>query len=114
MSSRFPPGTHIPDYAPQQQPPLMPYHETSVFQPSSANFVLPQQYPNGIAPWHTPTQSHQMQPDIRDPAHERQRGPPVTEQKKHKRTRSGCFTCRTRRVKVRRFRSDILPALIHL
>ncbi|KAK2765135.1 hypothetical protein FQN54_008834 [Arachnomyces sp. PD_36] len=100
MSSRYPPGSHIPGYAPDH-PPVIPYHEQGVFHPSPATFVNPQQYPNGIAPWHNPTQSHQMQPDLRDPAQERerQRGPPTTEQKKHKRTRSGCFTCRTRRVK---------------
>lgn len=53
-----------------------------------------------------------MQPGLMDPVQERERekGPPVAEQKKHKRTRSGCYTCRTRRVKVRRLRPEALPS----
>ena len=63
------------------------------------NAMLPQ-YPTSLAFWHNP---HLLQQPIPDPsiaaAQSQMPGEPP-EQKKHKRTRSGCFTCRSRRIKV--------------
>lgn len=57
------------------------------------------QLPQSVAYWHSmPTQEADMVAPVGDPMSLQQ--PPTVEQKKHKRTRSGCFTCRARRVKV--------------
>ncbi|KAJ5087544.1 hypothetical protein N7456_011160 [Penicillium angulare] len=56
------------------------------------------QYPENLAFWHDPsaapitvsTPSYSKQPTLLHP---------ISDQKKHKRTRSGCFTCRARRIK---------------
>lgn len=56
-------------------------------------------YPSSLAFWHNP---HILQP-VADPSHpafQAQMAAMLPEQKKHKRTRSGCYTCRSRRVKV--------------
>ncbi|RHZ51555.1 hypothetical protein CDV55_103811 [Aspergillus turcosus] len=67
------------------------------------------QYPDSVAFWHNlPPQT--PQPGIPAPATPYSSAPPkqqqqpsvlhpVSDQKKHKRTRSGCFTCRSRRIK---------------
>lgn len=44
----------------------------------------------------------------------RRRPPPGSDHVKHRRTRSGCYTCRTRRVKVRWFLGQYLLSRIHL
>jgi hypothetical protein len=57
------------------------------------------QLPESVAYWHnTQIQQPGMMAPVGDPMSLQQQ--PAVEQKKHKRTRSGCFTCRARRVKV--------------
>lgn len=61
-----------------------------------------QQYQHPLTYWHHP-QSLPNQPVSPQEAFHGQSmpvSPAIPEQKKHKRTRSGCFTCRARRVKV--------------
>ncbi|KAL2834419.1 hypothetical protein BDW59DRAFT_47201 [Aspergillus cavernicola] len=75
--------------------------------PLSAYSVLGQsQYPESVALWNSPQpQQQQQQPQL--PAVPYTPATPKTpsllqqlpDQKKHKRTRSGCFTCRSRRIK---------------
>ncbi|KAL4917300.1 hypothetical protein BDW62DRAFT_184158 [Aspergillus aurantiobrunneus] len=78
--------------------------------PLSAYSILGQnQYPESVALWHNPSaqQQHQPQPQSQIPAVPFTLATPKTpsllqplpDQKKHKRTRSGCFTCRSRRIK---------------
>ncbi|GKZ56145.1 hypothetical protein AnigIFM50267_001675 [Aspergillus niger] len=76
--------------------------------PLSAYSILGSgQYPDSVAYWHNP--SAQPQPPL-PPAAVAASYPsvppkaqsllqPTSDQKKHKRTRSGCFTCRSRRIK---------------
>lgn len=78
--------------------------------PLSAYSILGQnQYPESVALWHSPSaqQPQQSQSQSQIPAipltPTTSRTPsllqPLPDQKKHKRTRSGCFTCRSRRIK---------------
>ncbi|KAL4880451.1 hypothetical protein BJY04DRAFT_191296 [Aspergillus karnatakaensis] len=79
--------------------------------PLSAYSILGQnQYPESVALWHNPSaqqqlQQHQSQPQLPavpfTPATNKTPSllQPLPDQKKHKRTRSGCFTCRSRRIK---------------
>ncbi|KAL2793560.1 hypothetical protein BJX66DRAFT_223065 [Aspergillus keveii] len=75
--------------------------------PLSAYSILGQhQYSEGVALWHSSsTQQQQTQPQISPvpltPATPKTPSllQPLPDQKKHKRTRSGCFTCRARRIK---------------
>ncbi|KAI9368363.1 hypothetical protein BJX61DRAFT_524232 [Aspergillus egyptiacus] len=75
--------------------------------PLSAYSILGQtQYPESLALWHSP-QAQQPQPPTQASAAPYTPPAPKTptllqplpDQKKHKRTRSGCFTCRARRIK---------------
>lgn len=75
---------------------------------SAYSILGPSQYPESVAFWHTPSPV-QPQPATALPTpatsyvsstQKPQRSlQPVQDQKKHKRTRSGCFTCRSRRIK---------------
>ncbi|KAL3466387.1 hypothetical protein BJX64DRAFT_250764 [Aspergillus heterothallicus] len=75
--------------------------------PLSAYSILGQhQYSEGVALWHTSSAQQQpAQPQISPvpftPATPKTPSllQPLPDQKKHKRTRSGCFTCRARRIK---------------
>ncbi|KAL4871832.1 hypothetical protein BDV12DRAFT_163190 [Aspergillus spectabilis] len=77
--------------------------------PLSAYSILGQnQYPESVALWHSTSaqqQQHQSRPQLPavpfTPATPKTPSllQPLPDQKKHKRTRSGCFTCRSRRIK---------------
>ncbi|OQE42390.1 hypothetical protein PENCOP_c004G06348 [Penicillium coprophilum] len=60
----------------------------------------PTQYPESVAFWHDPSTAPTM---IVSPSYTTSQKQslfqPLSDQKKHKRTRSGCFTCRSRRIK---------------
>ncbi|KAL3474896.1 hypothetical protein BJX99DRAFT_230915 [Aspergillus californicus] len=97
MSHSFPPSqTSMTGYI-QEPPPL------------SAYSILGQnQYPESVALWHSSqTQQQQSQQQSQPPEASYTPATPKTpsllqslpDQKKHKRTRSGCFTCRSRRIK---------------
>ena len=70
--------------------------------PSSSSYSLfgPTQYPESVAFWHDPSATPTM---IAHPSYTTSQKQalfqPLSDQKKHKRTRSGCFTCRSRRIK---------------
>lgn len=55
----------------------------------------PSQYPESVAFWHTPSPV----PPFISTQNQQKSLQPGTEHKKHRRTRSGCFTCRSRRIK---------------
>lgn len=57
------------------------------------------QYPESVAFWHDPTAIPVMVPTASNPPKQPTILQPLPDQKKHKRTRSGCFTCRARRIK---------------
>ena len=77
--------------------PLMSFNEPDPYH-SYPMFLGPGQYSEGVAVWHShPVQAPSMS-TINGPAASQKQGP--VDQKKHKRTRSGCYTCRSRRVKV--------------
>ncbi|KAK2740759.1 hypothetical protein FQN57_005991 [Myotisia sp. PD_48] len=58
------------------------------------------QYPSHLAFWHNPhSLPHHPSPQAESSHGQAMSSISLPEQKKHKRTRSGCFTCRTRRVK---------------
>ncbi|EKV09702.1 hypothetical protein PDIG_29390 [Penicillium digitatum PHI26] len=61
---------------------------------SSYSFFGPKRYPESVAFWHDPSAAQ----TIKGPPKQALFQPPP-DQKKHKRTRSGCFTCRSRRIK---------------
>ncbi|KAL4986328.1 hypothetical protein BDW68DRAFT_129566 [Aspergillus falconensis] len=101
MADSFnPPQTSMTGYV-QEPPPL------------SAYSILGQnQYPESVALWHS-SSTQQLQQPQQPPSQSRIPAVPLTQatprtpsllqplpdQKKHKRTRSGCFTCRSRRIK---------------
>ncbi|KGQ00746.1 hypothetical protein PAAG_12589 [Paracoccidioides lutzii Pb01] len=61
------------------------------------SILRPSQYPDSITFWHNPHQQRISHPQGN---HSRlQMASIQNDQRKHKRTRSGCFTCRSRRVK---------------
>ncbi|KAJ5112495.1 hypothetical protein N7532_000540 [Penicillium argentinense] len=66
---------------------------------SAYSLFGPTQYPDSVAFWHDPSAA----PAMAVPAPSYPKQPtllqPISDQKKHKRTRSGCFTCRARRIK---------------
>lgn len=66
---------------------------------SAYSLFGPTQYPDSVAFWHDPSAA----PAMAVPAPPYPPKPtllqPIPDQKKHKRTRSGCFTCRARRIK---------------
>jgi hypothetical protein len=61
----------------------------------------PVQLPESVAYWHNTIQQPGMAPLSGLGSLQKQSAHGATDQKKHKRTRSGCFTCRSRRVKVK-------------
>ncbi|KAJ5666895.1 hypothetical protein N7462_011304 [Penicillium macrosclerotiorum] len=67
---------------------------------SAYSLFGPSQYPESVAFWHDPSAAA---PTMAIPAAYPSKQPtllqPLPDQKKHKRTRSGCFTCRARRIK---------------
>lgn len=78
--------------------------------PLSAYSILGQnQYPESVALWHSPSTQPQQEPQSQSHISAAPYTPatpktpsllqPLPDQKKHKRTRSGCFTCRSRRIK---------------
>jgi len=99
-------GHHIPNRAmnnpfyssehhpPNQVNPLAPPY--SRHPPvDNPRLLGPQQYSEGVSFWHTDEVS--SMPVGADPSSLRERGAHATA--KHRRTRSGCYTCRARRVK---------------
>ena len=78
-------------------PPLS-YHDPHSFLGSSRIFG-PQRYSEGVAFWYRPTEIDTIS-GIANQDPMRQSLSTATEHVKHRRTRSGCYTCRGRRVKV--------------
>ncbi|KOS36637.1 hypothetical protein ACN38_g12603 [Penicillium nordicum] len=69
---------------------------------SSSSYSLfgPTQYPESIAFWHDPSAAQTIiVPPSYTTSQKQALFQPLSDQKKHKRTRSGCFTCRSRRIK---------------
>ncbi|KAG2413655.1 hypothetical protein HFD88_002844 [Aspergillus terreus] len=107
MAHSFPSSqTSLTGYLPGA---LQPLQEPS---PLTAYSLLgPGQYPESVALWHNPSPqappqalprpppSAGSQPALAVPAPPSYPSAPKPDQKKHKRTRSGCFTCRSRRIK---------------
>ncbi|KKK22354.1 hypothetical protein P175DRAFT_0494478 [Aspergillus ochraceoroseus IBT 24754] len=101
--------------SPPPQAPMTGYLSGSLHpqepSPLSTYSILgPANYPKSVALWHNPpAQQQQQQPEPSPPQipAASYTAPPTTpsllqplpDQKKHKRTRSGCFTCRSRRIK---------------
>ncbi|KAJ5963836.1 uncharacterized protein N7479_003712 [Penicillium vulpinum] len=75
----------------------------SMKQESSASAYSlfgPTQYPESVAFWHDPSAAPTMiVPPSYTTSQKQALFQPLSDQKKHKRTRSGCFTCRSRRIK---------------
>ncbi|EER40201.1 C6 finger domain-containing protein [Histoplasma capsulatum var. duboisii H88] len=90
MSSYFPPGGPAEGYdAPST-------HAAAQFAAHPDILTTPQ-YPHTNSVWHYSHQPH-MPPPETPHAHFQMASAP-SDRRKHKRTRSGCFTCRSRRVK---------------
>ncbi|PGH30225.1 hypothetical protein GX50_07020 [[Emmonsia] crescens] len=90
MSSYFPPDGPGEGYnAP-------PTHDAAQFAAHPDSLGTPQ-YPDANAFWHYPHQPHMPHPQGHHSHF--QMASVQNDQRKHKRTRSGCFTCRSRRVK---------------
>ncbi|KAJ5787518.1 hypothetical protein N7457_002508 [Penicillium paradoxum] len=67
---------------------------------SAYSLFGPTQYPESVAYWHDPSATPTMiVPPAYTPAQKQAALLQPLDQKKHKRTRSGCFTCRSRRIK---------------
>ncbi|OGM44686.1 Zn(II)2Cys6 transcription factor [Aspergillus bombycis] len=75
---------------------------------SAYSILGPGQYPESVALWHNPPNQPPSQSGLSVTAPPASFAPvpksqsllqPIPDQKKHKRTRSGCFTCRARRIK---------------
>lgn len=68
---------------------------------SAYSLFGPSQYPESVALWHDPSAAPPglAVPAPSYPPKEPTILQPIPDQKKHKRTRSGCFTCRARRIK---------------
>lgn len=95
----YPPGAPMGAY-PGDAPAMQFYNPPSY--PPYPILLGPVQLPESVAYWHnTPIQQPGMAPPMGAPVSlQKQSAHGATDQKKHKRTRSGCFTCRARRVKV--------------
>ncbi|KAE8151294.1 putative Zn(II)2Cys6 transcription factor [Aspergillus avenaceus] len=101
MANPYPPSQ--PSLTSYILPPSQQSQEPSTL---SAFSVLGVQYPESVAFWHSSPTQHPPQPEIpvSAPSYAPLPKPPpllqsIPDQKKHKRTRSGCFTCRSRRIK---------------
>lgn len=83
----------------------MPGLFDSLQQDSTAAYSLfgPTQYPESVAFWHNSSAAPPGMAVSGPSYSSTQKHPallqPIADQKKHKRTRSGCFTCRARRIK---------------
>lgn len=68
---------------------------------SAYSLFGPSEYPESVAFWHDPSATHPVALPTPSYLSARQSTllQPIPDQKKHKRTRSGCFTCRARRIK---------------
>lgn len=68
---------------------------------STFSLFGPAQYPESVAFWHDPSAAPTMivPPSYTPSQKQAALLQPLSDQKKHKRTRSGCFTCRSRRIK---------------
>lgn len=107
-------------YTPSQTTLMGAGYSQDQSQFSAYSILGPSQFPESVAFWHnpSPTQPQQQQQrkhqrptvtatDLSTPAtpylpstqNQQRSSQPATDQKKHKRTRSGCFTCRSRRIK---------------
>lgn len=82
----------------------MQYHNPNSY-PAYSLLLGSGHVPESLAYWHTSTPVQQPTiaagvglPSPQQPQPQQQQI--ATEQRKHKRTRSGCLTCRTRRIKV--------------
>lgn len=64
---------------------------------SAYSLFGPSEYPESVAFWHDPSAPPTMAAAPYPPKQPLLQ--PIPDQKKHKRTRSGCFTCRARRIK---------------
>lgn len=89
---------------------MTPYVPTHVDAPEDlppCSIFTPIQFPESVALWHTSSsqQPHSTSaaantyPSPSSSLNQYPALPPTQDQKKHKRTRSGCFTCRSRRIK---------------
>lgn len=66
---------------------------------SAYSLFGPSQYPESVAFWHDPSPASAMAVSASYSPKQPTLLQPIADQKKHKRTRSGCFTCRARRIK---------------
>ena len=68
---------------------------------SAYSLFGPTQYPESVAFWHDPSAAPTMTvaPSYTHAQKQAALLQPLSDHKKHKRTRSGCFTCRSRRIK---------------
>ncbi|KAJ5133377.1 hypothetical protein N7448_001594 [Penicillium atrosanguineum] len=67
---------------------------------SAYSLFGPSQYPESVAFWHDPSSAPAMAISASSyPPKQPTLLQPISDAKKHKRTRSGCFTCRARRIK---------------
>lgn len=66
---------------------------------SAYSLFGPSQYPESVAFWHDPSPAPAAAVSALYPPKQPTLLQPIPDQKKHKRTRSGCFTCRARRIK---------------
>ncbi|KAL2012669.1 hypothetical protein VTN00DRAFT_194 [Thermoascus crustaceus] len=94
--SYFHPGNPVPTVS--GDPSLLQSHESGrIF---GYPVLGPTQYPESVAFWHNHPVQHPGMSALSGPAlSQKQPTQSAADQKKHKRTRSGCFTCRSRRVK---------------
>lgn len=104
MSGLYGHGMNVPDMpVSNMMDPGYPVYDTGFAAPYPRLSGPPTHF-DGVAFWYNPTNNDQLYD--RDPNHFNARGvalPPTAMEAaaiKHRRTRSGCFTCRSRRVKV--------------
>ncbi|KAJ5542365.1 hypothetical protein N7535_004785, partial [Penicillium sp. DV-2018c] len=82
---------------------LSGFLESMLQDPNASAYSLfgPTEYPESVAFWHDPSAAPTMivPPPYTPSQNQASLLQPISDQKKHKRTRSGCFTCRSRRIK---------------
>ncbi|KAI4202992.1 MAG: hypothetical protein LQ350_002209 [Teloschistes chrysophthalmus] len=84
---------------PYQQPDFDYSHVRSAFPPTNDSYLPHTQFSQPVNPGSWPEAADDAQQNAAQGAASTTRAPPGTEHTKHRRTRSGCFTCRQRRVK---------------
>lgn len=99
MDGQYPPhmpplGVFYPNGFPPAMPPPETFHQSGVHQIGTMSMENLGSYPQ----YEDPNRNALPPPA---PQRSRRRQPPGSEHVKHRRTRSGCYTCRQRRVKVR-------------